>query len=214
MHNRKIGIIGYGVIGQQIECFLKEIVGEQKIDFFYFDDILYEKGAYNCFRFSDFDSNEFRELEFYIGLGYTQLERKKNICEQLVKKKYNFPYLAHKTAYIHPSAIIGNGVIIYPMCNIGFNVRISDGVIINNSSIISHDSLIDTCSFISAGVILSGNVQMSQKCFIGSGTVVANSLKIGKNVKIGAGSVITKDIDDDLLVIGNPIRVVNQLNIK
>lgn len=214
MKNRKIGIIGYGIIGQQIEYLLRENYVEPKTTFFYFDDILYKKGDDNCFMFSDFDKSEFKDLEFYVGLGYLHLEKRKNVCEQLTKNKCKFPYLIHKTAYIHPSAFIGNGVIIYPMSNIGFNVRLEDGVIVNKSAVVSHDSVVGTCSFISPGSILSGNVQIGSQSFLGSGTVISNGLRIGKNVKIGVGSVITKDIGDGLLAIGNPARIVNQLDIK
>jgi UDP-3-O-[3-hydroxymyristoyl] glucosamine N-acyltransferase len=133
----------------------------------------------NAFPFSDFDNNRFNDLEFYIGLGYHHLGRKREVCEQLAKNLFNFPFLIHKTAYIHPSARIGSGVIIYPMCNIGFEVQISDGVHINNSSVISHDSFIGKCTFISPGVTLSGYVQIGGECFLGAGTVVANGLKSG-----------------------------------
>jgi sugar O-acyltransferase (sialic acid O-acetyltransferase NeuD family) len=214
MIQRKIGLIGYGIIGQEVESFISEDPAVKKTDFFYFDDLLYQKGLSNTFRFSDFDSNRFSDLEFYICLGYSNPAKKKEICEQLEKNHFSFPPLIHKTVYIHPSASIGKGTLIYPMCSIGLGVHISDGVIINVSSVIGHGSFIDKYTFIAANVTLSGDLQVGQNCFAGSGTVIANNLRIGNNVKMGIGTVVTKNIDDNLSVIGNPFKVVSRLDIK
>jgi predicted dinucleotide-utilizing enzyme len=43
MKDRRIGIIGYGVIGKQIEYLISEDQVDQKVEFFYFDHLLYEK---------------------------------------------------------------------------------------------------------------------------------------------------------------------------
>jgi sugar O-acyltransferase (sialic acid O-acetyltransferase NeuD family) len=214
MKQRKIGIIGYGIIGQEVESFISEDPPVQKSNFFYFDDLLYQKGANNTFRFSDFDSNQFNDLEFYVCLGYSNPTKKKEICEQLEKNRFCFPALIHKTVYIHPSARIGKGALIYPKCSIGLGVHISDGVIVNISSVIGHGSFIDKYTFIAANVTLSGDLQIGQNCFAGSGTVIANNLRIGNNVKMGIGTVVTKNIDDNLSIIGNPFKVVSHLVIK
>lgn len=214
MSNRKIGIIGYGIIGIEVESFISEDPSVQKSDFFYFDDLLYQKGVNNAFLFSDFDSNQFRDLEFYVCLGYSHPERKKEICKQLEKNSFSFPPLIHKTAYIQPTASIGSGVIVYPMCNVGFDVQISNGVLINMSTAIAHHTTVGRCTYISPGVTLSGNVQIGENCFFGAATAVSNGLKIGNNVKIGIGTAVTKDIDDDLSVIGNPFKIINSLNLK
>ena len=35
---------------------------------------------------------------------------------------------------------------------------------------------------------------------------------IGKNVVIGAGSVVTKDIPDNVVAVGNPCRILREVN--
>ena len=35
---------------------------------------------------------------------------------------------------------------------------------------------------------------------------------IGKNAVIGAGSVVTKDIPDNVVAVGNPCRVLREVN--
>ena len=50
---RKIGIIGYGVMGQHIETFLIEQEGSDVLDIYYFDDFLYNNGRKNAFKFNN-----------------------------------------------------------------------------------------------------------------------------------------------------------------
>ena len=45
--------------------------------------------------------------------------------------------------------------------------------------------------------------------WIGAHSIILPGVNIGKNVIIGAGSVVYKDIDDNLIVLGNPARVVS-----
>lgn len=212
MEIKKIGIIGYGVIGHHIETFIKEKY-IQDIIIYYFDDKLFESHVKNSLPFKDFDQKEFADLEFYVGLGYKNSDLKKRVLSQLKKNDCRYPFFVHNSSYINKSAKIGNGVIIYPNCNIGFNVEIGEGTILHNSCTVSHDSRIGSCSFLSPSVIVSGNVSIGNRTFVGSATVFANNLKIGSNAKIGVGSVVTKDIEDNTSAIGNPASIVSDLKI-
>ena len=44
--------------------------------------------------------------------------------------------------------------------------------------------------------------------YIGAGSVVFGEITIGNNVIIGANSVVNKSIEDNLIVAGNPLRVI------
>jgi acetyltransferase-like isoleucine patch superfamily enzyme len=48
-------------------------------------------------------------------------------------------------------------------------------------------------------------------CQIGTGTIILPDIKIGKNVIIGAGSVITKNVPDNVMVVGVPAKIVKEL---
>ena len=45
--------------------------------------------------------------------------------------------------------------------------------------------------------------------FIGIDTTIIQGIKIGKNVTIGAGSVIIKDIPDNVIIVGNPTKIIS-----
>ncbi|MCM3253623.1 DapH/DapD/GlmU-related protein [Priestia aryabhattai] len=56
-----------------------------------------------------------------------------------------------------------------------------------------------------------GKVNIGNNVFIGAGSIVLPNVEIGNNVVIGAGSVVTKDIPDDSLAVGNPAKVVGNV---
>lgn len=41
-----------------------------------------------------------------------------------------------------------------------------------------------------------------------AGAIVVGGVKIGNNVTIGAGAVVVKDVPDNSLVVGNPMRII------
>lgn len=47
--------------------------------------------------------------------------------------------------------------------------------------------------------------------WVGARAIVLPGVTIGRRVAVGAGAVVTKDVPDDVLVAGNPARVVRPL---
>ena len=55
-------------------------------------------------------------------------------------------------------------------------------------------------------------VRIGKNCWFGAGVIVVPGVTIGDNTVIGAGSVVTKDIPANCLAVGNPCRVLRELN--
>lgn len=55
-------------------------------------------------------------------------------------------------------------------------------------------------------------VHIGRNCWIGAGAVIVPGVTIGDNVVVGAGSVVTKDIPSDVVAVGNPCRVLREIN--
>ena len=53
---------------------------------------------------------------------------------------------------------------------------------------------------------------LKRNCKIGSHSTVLPGISIGKNSIIGAHSLVNKDIPDNVVAFGAPIKVVRQLN--
>jgi acetyltransferase-like isoleucine patch superfamily enzyme len=76
--------------------------------------------------------------------------------------------------------------------------------LINLNCTIGHDSYIGSYSELSPGVHISGNVKIGESCFIGTGAVVLPGIQIGDNCVIGAGTLVTKNVTNNMKVIGVP----------
>ena len=46
---------------------------------------------------------------------------------------------------------------------------------------------------------------------LGSNVVIIGNITIGNNVIIGAGTVVVNDIPDNVVVVGNPARIIRYL---
>ena len=91
-----------------------------------------------------------------------------------------------------------------PFIEIGSNCRITGGVII-----LGHDYSYAVlrpmyhCMLTKTGVTSIGN-----NVFIGMNSIITMGTKIGNNVIIGAGSVVTKEVPDNVVVAGNPAKII------
>ena len=62
------------------------------------------------------------------------------------------------------------------------------------------------------GYQFNAPVRIGRNCWLGAGVVIVPGVTIGDNVVVGAGSVVTKDLPDGVVAVGNPCRVLRQVN--
>lgn len=89
------------------------------------------------------------------------------------------------------------------LISIGDNVTLAP-----RAHILAHDA--STKKFINYTKI--GKVEIGNNVFIGAGSIILPNVKIGDNVIIGANSVVCKNIESNVVVAGNPAKVINTLD--
>lgn len=112
--------------------------------------------------------------------------------------------------------VIGKNTVIYSpnycvidqtrpwMIEIGDNVSITTGV-----TILTHGYDWSVFKGMYGDVLGSaGRVKIGDNVFIGMNSTILKGVTIGNNVVIGANSLINKDVPDNSVVVGNPQRVV------
>ncbi|MEZ9665373.1 DapH/DapD/GlmU-related protein [Vibrio cyclitrophicus] len=133
-------------------------------------------------------------VESYKGMKYNpSLKIKKGF-----EAKNNFHVAAAN------KVIIGEDVLI------GSNVLISDhahGVYNGNGQSCPIQPPIDR--ELSVGQIVIGN-----NVWIGDGVCIAGCCRIGNGAVIGANSVVTRDVEENTIVVGNPARKIKRWNCK
>jgi acetyltransferase-like isoleucine patch superfamily enzyme len=121
---------------------------------------------------------------------------------------------------IHPTAKIGTNTKIGAFCDIGKNVVIGKNCNIQAHVTISNNCQIGNHVFIGPNTSLLntqipvGNYHNSPKSpvvieddvRIGGGCVILPSVTVKKGAFVGAGSVVTKNVEVNTLVVGNPAR--------
>lgn len=55
-------------------------------------------------------------------------------------------------------------------------------------------------------------VHIGKNCWIGAGVIIVPGITLGDNVVVGAGSIVTKDLPSNVVAVGNPCRVLREVN--
>ena len=116
---------------------------------------------------------------------------------------YRLPRVFSKTAYVSPSAEVGEGTIVMHGAIINAVAKVGLNCIINSGSVIEHDVAVGDHSHISTGAILNGSVKIKEGTFIGSNSVLKNGIKVGANCVIGMGLSIKRDVSDQTTLKGS-----------
>mgnify|MGYP000931891353 FL=1 len=54
-------------------------------------------------------------------------------------------------------------------------------------------------------------VRLKRNCWIGAGTTILPGITVGENAVVAAGAVVTKDVEDNTVVGGNPAKVIKRI---
>lgn len=57
----------------------------------------------------------------------------------------------------------------------------------------------------------SKSVEIGDDVWIGGGAIILPGVTIGSNIVVGAGSVVTKDVPNNVIVAGNPAKIIKRL---
>ena len=128
---------------------------------------------------------------------------------------------AHKHMYIEPPF----------HCDYGYNIESGENVYFNVNCVVLDTMKVTIGSNVFFGpgahiytathplnaverstIESSKPVTIGNDCWIGGNAVICPGVTIGSGCVIGAGAVVTKDIPDNSLAVGNPAKVIRELN--
>ena len=118
---------------------------------------------------------------------------------------------------VHPSATvsdinvkIGDGSFIGPNAIINNGSVIGDTSIINSGAIVEHDNHYGRAVHLAPGVKTGGRARIGDYSFIGVGSTILPDIEIGSSVLVGAGSTVTKNVDNQVTMIGYSTKPYNK----
>lgn len=89
---------------------------------------------------------------------------------------------------------------------VGNNVMFAPNVIVATATHPVHPELRKKQAQYNLPIYIGNNV------WIGAGSIILPGVKIGDNSVIGAGSIVTKDIPANVVAVGNPCRVLREID--
>lgn len=120
--------------------------------------------------------------------------------------------------------VIGENCNICDRCFIENGVNIGDSVTIKTGVSLWDGISIKDNVFIGPGVQFCNDLYPRSKCYIqpiktllekgcsiGSGATILPGIVIGKNAIVGAGSVVTRSVQANTIVAGNPARIIRTI---
>lgn len=144
--------------------------------------------------------------QLVMAIGYDHLHRRLQLFSHLKDSGFHFLTLVHATAWVDPTAILEEGVVLYPGCIVDRNVHIGANVLLNNGCIVSHDSSVGEGSFLAPGVVISGNCRIGRRNFLGTGTLVRDGVSTVADCRFGMGSLVVSDAIEAGSYTGHPSK--------
>ena len=149
--------------------------------------------------------------KFFISIGNMVYRREKfRICIESGMEPIN---LIHPSAEISSYAEIKSNVLIKRGAIIGPGTLIGDGCIIDNGVTVSHDCSIDSFCHLAPGVSLGSDVTIKTFSVISVGASISTGVTIGESVIVATGSAILQNVENQIVMSGNPANITGKSNI-
>lgn len=86
------------------------------------------------------------------------------------------------------------------------NTIIKRGTKVDNSTFISHNVVLGEDTFVVGETIMFGSSSTGRQAFVSGNSTIRDGRHIGEKAIVGMGSVVVKNVDDGVVVKGNPAK--------
>jgi sugar O-acyltransferase (sialic acid O-acetyltransferase NeuD family) len=142
-----------------------------------------------------------------VGIGDGR--RRRMVTDELSRAGIEVLSVVHPTAFCGPGVAVGSGSILAPGVVLTRDVTIGCGVIVNYQVAVGHDCRIRDFAFLGPGAVLTGDVQIGSATLIGAGAIILPGRMVGNGARVAAGAVVTRDVAEDVVVMGNPAQPIS-----
>jgi len=206
---RQILILGTGTFAEEIADVISEIPGVSVTGFVEnMNPALCGKKLANLPVFwVDELSKISKNHEVICGLGTTFRHL---YITQVKKYNVSFATLFHPSSRISQKSGMGEGTFVSSGVTIAAYTQLARHVNVNRGALIGHHTQIGSFVTVGPGANIAGNCRIDDCTYIGMGTLIIDHISVGSHSIVGAGAVVTKDVPDNVQVVGIPAKIVKE----
>jgi acetyltransferase EpsM len=141
------------------------------------------------------------------ALGTTHRSR---FTDQAAGLGFRFATVVHPTAHVSRTARLGVGTIVGAGAVVGAHTSIGDHVIVNRGTLVGHHTTVGHHVSLQSGANVAGLCEIGEATYVGMGAVILNTVRVGSYSVVGAGAVVTRDVPDNVQVVGVPAVIVKE----
>jgi len=141
--------------------------------------------------------------DMHVALSYSKLNliREQKYHEAKAKGYKLVSYVCSRSVF-WPDLSIGDNCFILENQTIQPTVKIGNNVMIWSGNHLGHGCEIKDHAYLSSHICISGHTVIGERCFIGVNSTFKDFITVGNRVFVAMGAAVTKNVNDDAVVIG------------
>ncbi|MBV9987222.1 MAG: acetyltransferase [Chitinophagaceae bacterium] len=139
----------------------------------------------------------------HVALSYSKLNlvRQEKYLAAKAKGYELVSYVCSRSVYWEDLSI-GDNCFILENQTIQPTVRIGNNVMIWSGNHLGHGCIIKDHTYLSSHICISGHTEIGERCFVGVNSTFRDFIKVGNRVFVAMGALVTRDIEDDAVILG------------
>ncbi|MEP6727686.1 MAG: acetyltransferase, partial [Bacteroidota bacterium] len=154
-----------------------------------------------------------QQYDMFIAVGYHDLNRvREKKCNEAIAKGYKLVSIVSPLCNIPANVTLGWNCFVMPPAIVHPCVQIKNNVFIWSGAMVAHHSVIEDNCWLTSCCNISGNVVLGANAFMAVNATIGHSVVIGKNCFLGANTLVTKNLEDEKVVIAEsqkPLRLTS-----
>lgn len=149
------------------------------------------------------------DVSAVLGIGAVDVgPLRRRIVERLNPTVASWHPVVHASAWVSPSATVGEGAVVMAGAVVNAGARIGRHTVVNTGVVVEHDVVLGDFAQLAPGVTIGGGVVVGADAFVGLGASVRDHITIGAGALVGMGAVLTVDIPNGARVRAPLARLV------
>lgn len=207
---KKIAIIGSGGFAFCVREIIDSLCEYEVVGF------IKKSGESNAtFRDHDFNKIKSHGVNYLVnGIGNLSINNHLviDLLDKYIKEGFEFPIIKHPSAVLSTGTLVGRGSIFMEHSVTKTHSTIGEFCVINSLAVVSHGCKIGNYSHLSLGSKIGGDSILGENVLLGINASVNQGVEVGSNTVVGSGSVIIKNLPPNKVAVGNPGRILREIN--